>query len=399
MYPYGSLPANLVAFGEFLRREHGFRIGSAEMHDAARALGIVDLVDETAVRNALRPLLSRTRENAAVFDRAFTAFFFPGPTGIAQAGQEPLRRGVGPETPRHEKPAEGRPQAAPDEAEEEEKEAAAGGSTFTPVAESETGAAPALFARASYSPLEAAGQAPELSRAEPAWQDAARVFVRLLQLGLSRRWRSAARGPRFDLRRTLRVSLQTGGEALTPRWLRRRRHSPRFVLLIDGSRSMGPHARTALQIAAAMAGATMRIEAFTFSTALQRVTREVRRAATGEPRRLTHLQYAWAGGTSIGQCLRDFLRRYGQRTIGRDTVVMILSDGLDVGQPEVLREAMRELRRRSAAVVWLNPLIATPGYEPTAAGMSAARPFVTTFSSANDARELAGLSRLVRLRA
>ena len=178
-----------------------------------------------------------------------------------------------------------------------------------------------------------------------------------------------ARGRRFDLRRTLRAGLQTGGETLSPRWLRRPRRAPRIVLLVDGSRSMSAYARTALQIAVALASATMRVEVFTFSTGLQRVTDDVRRAAAGELRRLDRLHHAWAGGTSIGACLRDFLRRFGERMVGRDTVVMIASDGLDVGAPDVLRDAMRELHRRSAGVVWLNPLLETEGDEPTAAGM------------------------------
>ena len=85
--------------------------------------------------------------------------------------------------------------------------------------------------------------------------------------------------------------------------------------------------------------------------------------------------------------------------VGRDTVVMIASDGLDIGVPDLLRDAMRELHRRSAAVVRLNPLLETEGYEPTAVGMSAARPFITTFTSITDQAGLARLSRLVRLRA
>jgi uncharacterized protein with von Willebrand factor type A (vWA) domain len=257
-----------------------------------------------------------------------------------------------------------------------------------------------VFAPSSYSPLDANRfDAPELPRVERAWRDAARSFVRRLHLGLSRRWRPASRGRRFDFRRTLRAGLQTGGEALSPRWLRRPRRSPRIVLLVDGSRSMSAYARTALQMAVALASATMRVEVFTFSTGLQRVTDEVRRAAGGEVRRLDRLHHAWAGGTAIGPCLRDFLRRFGERLVGRDTVVMIVSDGLDVGIPDLLRDVMRELHRRSAGVVWLNPLLETEGYEPTAGGMRAARPYVTTFTSVNDASGFALLSRTIRIRA
>jgi uncharacterized protein with von Willebrand factor type A (vWA) domain len=257
----------------------------------------------------------------------------------------------------------------------------------------------AIFAPSSYSPLDAdAAAPPELPRVERAWSDAARSFVRRLHLGLSRRWRPATRGRRFDLRRTLRAGLQTGGEALSPRWLRRPRRTPRFVLLIDGSRSMSAHTGTALQIAVALATATKRIEVFTFSTGLQRVTDDVRRATAGERRYLDRLHHAWAGGTSIGTCLRDFLRRFGDRMVGRDTVAMITSDGLDVGTPDLLRDAMRELHGRAAGVVWLNPLLETEGYEPTAAGMRIARPYVTTFTSVSDASGLARLSRTVGIR-
>jgi uncharacterized protein with von Willebrand factor type A (vWA) domain len=257
-----------------------------------------------------------------------------------------------------------------------------------------------LFAPSRYSPLAVdASEAPEVPRINRAWRDAARMFVRRLNLGLSRRWRPASRGRRFDLRRTLRAGLQTGGEALSPRWMRRPRRAPRVVLLIDGSRSMTAFTRTALQFAVALASATMRVEVFTFSTGLQRVTGDVRRASAGELRHLDRLHDAWAGGTAIGACLRDFLQRFGERMVSRDTVVIIASDGLDVGSPDVLRDAMRELRRRSAGVVWLNPLLETEGYEPTAAGMRAARPYIATFASIRDHTGLARLSRLVRLRA
>jgi uncharacterized protein with von Willebrand factor type A (vWA) domain len=276
-----------------------------------------------------------------------------------------------------------------------------GGGPLTPIESTGDGLEEAaIFAPSSYSPLDAdALDAPELPRVERAWRDAARSLVRRLHLGLSRRWLPASQGRRFDLRRTWRAALQTGGETLSPRWLRRPRRAPRFVLLVDGSRSMSAHTRVALQMAVAMASATMRIEVFTFSTGLQRVTDEVRRAAAGERRRLDDLHHAWAGGTSIGACLRDFLRRFGERLVGRDTVVVIASDGLDVGAPNLLRDAMRELQRRSAGVIWLNPLLETEGYEPTAGGMRAARPYVTTFTSVNDALGLVRLSRSIRIRA
>lgn len=400
MYPFAGLPENLAAFCEALRREHGFRCGPGELHDAARALDVVDLANERAVRHALRPILGATRDDVTAFDAAFTRFFFPGPAGQRQDQMPSTRREPGTNADGRETDAQ-RPRHAPPSEADADEASGPGGGPMTPLESSGDGLEEAAsFAPSSYSPLDAdAPEAPELPRVDRAWRDSAQLFVRRLHLGLSRRWRPASRGRRFDLRRTLRAGLQTGGEALSPRWLRRPRRAPRIVLLIDGSRSMSAYARTALQMAVALAGATMRIEVFTFSTRLQRVTDEVRRAAAGELRRLDRLHHAWAGGTTIGACLRDFLRRFGERMVKSDTVVMIASDGLDVGVPDMLRDAMRELHRRSAGVVWLNPLLETEGYAPTAAGMSAARPYITTFASIDDEAGLARLSRLVRLRA
>src|SRR5262245_20586075 len=98
MYPFGNLPDNLIAFCDVLRRDHGFRIGTAERHDAARALEVVHLHSETAVRSALRPILSGTRDEAAVFDRVFSEFFFPGPAGREHIERPSARRHPGSET-------------------------------------------------------------------------------------------------------------------------------------------------------------------------------------------------------------------------------------------------------------------------------------------------------------
>ena len=397
MYPFGTLPENLIAFCEFLRRRYAFRIGPREAHDAARALDLVDLTDELTVRHALRPVLAGNRKEAAVFDRAFTEFFFPGPPGVAQSD---LPR---PSTSM-DRDAGGVEDVVPHRHATDDRDADERGETTAgPIAPVDVGDAdamsPATAIRSSYSPLEAeASETPELTNVDTEWRAAARLFVRRLHLGMTRRWRPAVKGRRFDLRRTLRASLQTGGEALAPRWLRRPRRTPRLVVLIDGSRSMSDHARTALQLSVAIAASTLRVEVFTFSTALRRVTDDVRRAAAGERRRLERLQLAWAGGTAIGTCLADFLRRFGDRLIGRDTLVVIASDGLDVGAPDLLRESMRHIYRRSAGVLWLNPLLDTEGYEPTARGMRAARPFISTFASVPDAAALARLSHYVRLR-
>ena len=181
-----------------------------------------------------------------------------------------------------------------------------------------------------------------------------------------------------------------------PRWRARSRRRPRLVMLIDGSRSMSMYVEPLLRMAVALASVTLDVEVFTFSTALRHVTRDAQRAASGEPRPLD-LRYAWGGGTTIGACLREFIRRYGDRMLGRETFVVIASDGLEVGDYTVLRDAMAHVSRRSAAILWLNPLLATAGYEARALGMSVARPYITILAFVGSPADLARLARARRV--
>lgn len=404
MYPFASLSENLTAFCAVLRRDYGFRVGSRQLLDAARAIQVTSIADERAVRDTLRPVLSSTVEHAMVFDRAFDAFFHPkstAPQGPVPPGRGELAAG----TPGRE-PARRPVAVQPERPLDELASADAGPGTAIKVAAEDRDLSAGLL-RSCASPLEGEDEPPALTPVDRSWRDAAAAFVRRVQTASSRRWRPALRGNRFDLRRTLRSSLHTGGEPVLPRWQVRPRLRPRFVVIVDGSRSMSAYTTTALQTAVAIASVTPSVEVFVFSTALERITPDVRRAAAGERRQLTELPVvggawvrgAWGGGTGIGQCLREFIHRFGERSLGRDTVVIVLSDGLDVGPPDVLRQAMAELHRRSAAIIWLNPLIDTPGYEPTAVGMRVARASVSTFSSVRDAAGLRRLAGQVRVRA
>lgn len=399
MFPFGDLPGNLTAFCRVLRHDHDFRIGPGEITDAGRALNAIDVEDHQRVRDAWRAILSSTPETAARFDSAFDAFFFPGPPGTPQPDQ-PVR------ADRHERPGRGdgngarrTPQgaASPDLDLEDDTGAAAlvvGDDGESPDEQ------PAHWARARYSPLAPHGIEPvELRPVAAPWRDAARALVRRLEIGLSRRWRTARRGRRFDLRRTWRTSLQTGGEAVSARWLRRIRRSPRLVILLDGSRSMHGTHQAALDLAVALTSVARRVDVFAFSTTLLPLTGQARQAGGGRRVRAALSRDVWGGGTSIGDSLRTFLRHHGERQVSAATLVVIVSDGLDVGDTGILRECMRELHRRAAGVVWLNPLLDTPGYEPSSRGMKTARPFITTFAGIPaDPQALVSLAHRLRLR-
>jgi uncharacterized protein with von Willebrand factor type A (vWA) domain len=397
MYPFANLPDNLAAFCGALRRCHDFRIGAGELLDAARALDAVNLADERQVRNALRPVLSATREHAAAFDAAFARYFFPGPAGAGQPDHVALPRsdrGAGDRGESAAPAPDGRPR---DSTSEDWQGATAGVRSQGdpgPVTDDEA----AMVARAQYSPLAAEGRTTLII--EPPgddWLDAARSLLRAIRTGLSRRWRIRPRGRRFDLRRTWRASLQTGGDPIAPRWLGRITRTPRVVLLIDGSRSMTGAEQPAMTLAVALAAVSRRIEVFVFSTALGRVTPLVRQAARHRVR-LDLPGEVWGGGTAIGACLQEYVRTHGERGIARDALVMIASDGLDVGDPDALSRAMRHLHTRAAGVAWLNPLVDTPGYQPTARGMLAALPFISTFAAVSTPADVQRLSRRLRVR-
>jgi uncharacterized protein with von Willebrand factor type A (vWA) domain len=215
-------------------------------------------------------------------------------------------------------------------------------------------------------------------------------------LRLSRRSAAARRG-RPDVRRTIRRSFRTGGDPVERAWRERRRRPRRLVLLLDVSGSMADYSRALLLFAHAVLRSNADWEAFVFGTRLTRLTRELRAGRTDEAlERAAAAVFDWSGGTRIGESLQAFLREYGHRWLARGAVVVICSDGLEVGDPELLREQAARLSRLAHRVVWLNPLLADPRYEPLARGMAAALPYVDEFRSGHNLASLEELAASLR---
>jgi uncharacterized protein with von Willebrand factor type A (vWA) domain len=212
------------------------------------------------------------------------------------------------------------------------------------------------------------------------------------------RRREPARAGTPDLRRTLRRSFRTGGEPLERAWRRRRKRPRRLVLLLDVSGSMDAYSRALVMFAHAALRSDRRWEAFCFGTRLTRITRQLEGAdADGALARAAAEVLDWDGGTRIGDSLKRFLDEYGHSGLARGAVVVLCSDGLEVGEPELLGEQMARLHRLAYRVVWLNPLQEDPAYEPLARGMKAALPHVDHFASGHSLASLeevgAALSR------
>jgi uncharacterized protein with von Willebrand factor type A (vWA) domain len=212
----------------------------------------------------------------------------------------------------------------------------------------------------------------------------------------ARRMRRHDSGNALDIRATLRASHRTSGDPVR-RILRKRTTRPRRVVLIaDVSGSMEPYSRVYLHL---MRGAVKALgsEAFVFATRLTRLTRPLRhthpdiayaRAAAAAP--------DWSGGTRIGTAIKTFLDEYGRRGMARGAVVVIVSDGWELEDPELLGRAMQQLSRLAFHVIWVNPRKAATGYQPLVGGMAAALPYVDTFVSGHSLRALAEVMEAIR---
>jgi hypothetical protein len=199
----------------------------------------------------------------------------------------------------------------------------------------------------------------------------------------------------MDLRRTLRGSLRHGGEVLG--WARsERKLKPRpLVILADISGSMERYTRLLLLFAYGLAEVLEQsVEAFVFGTRLTRITRQLRgRDADGAISEVARRVPDWSGGTRIGEALRVFNFRWGRRVLGRGCVVLLISDGWDRGEPELLRVEMARLQQSCHRLIWLNPLKGSPDYEPLTRGMQAALPYADDFLPSHSLASLEALGR------
>lgn len=396
--PPRNLVANMTAFVRLLRA-NGITVGPGEAADALRAVSQADLLDRREFYFILRTVLIHRVDSYPAFDRLFHAFWrgealepstddedkvpTPAEEGAssiaeAEAGLAPAQGGL---------PGEG------------EDSLPAGGSLGRSAGEAgdEDGEGDPLhdlFSPASGGLQRDLGTIPPEEL--PRLQRLAERLARRLAVRLSRRLLPARRGAAIDLRRSLRQGLKYGGDPLR---LLRRRHrirKPRLVILCDVSGSMRVYASFLLPFIHALQCRLPGVESFLFSTQLTRITPALRsRSARQVLAGLPGLIPDWGGGTRTGECLAEFNRGYGLRLLGRRSVLMILSDGIDTGETEVLQEAIAALRRQTGRILWLNPVAGDPRYEPRTAAMQAVLPHLDLLAPAHSLESLMHLERML----
>lgn len=350
-------------------RGAGARVGVGEVLGAHRALAAVG---PESARDALRVSLCGSHRDQAIFDAAWLELAGAMP-GLDQTLADLLAQA-----------APALPRAALPSREAVMPETAAGGPEPVP---------------AAYSDAELL-----LHKDFAAYTDAERAAARALLVALaqrgprrrSRRTRAATRrGPVHDMRATMRLSLRHGGDPVHRRWREPRLTQRPMVLVVDVSGSMAPYARMLLQYVQAAVASRRRVEAFAFGTRLTRVTRELAgRDVDRALARATEAVVDLGGGTRIGESLAQLNRAHGRR-LGRGAVVVLLSDGWDRGEPELLAAEMARLRRSAHRLVWLNPLAADPAYEPLTRGMQAALPHTDHLLAGNSIASLQVLAQLM----
>jgi uncharacterized protein len=213
----------------------------------------------------------------------------------------------------------------------------------------------------------------------------------------TRRTRAARSGRAPDMRRTVRESMRLNGEPAGLRWRRRTLKLRPLILILDISGSMADYSRNLLQFAYSAKRASARVEVFCFGTRLTRITKPLGRRRPDEAlEQAGKAVLDWDGGTRIGDSLDSFVREWGRRGVCRGGIVVICSDGLDRGNPEVLAAAMERLSRQCHRVIWMNPHKGNDAsFRPTTLGMMVAAPHVDQILSGHDLSSLEELAALL----
>jgi uncharacterized protein len=227
-------------------------------------------------------------------------------------------------------------------------------------------------------------------------QLALKRMTALFHLSLARRLKRSGKQGNMDFRRVMRKSLKGGGLPLELFFREKRKRLKRLVILVDVSGSMDRYARFVMPFLLGLRGAGPRAEVFVFSTTLSRVTPLIRHLSLDKAlERISQEVPDWSGGTRIGFSLHQFSQAHGSKLLCKRTVVVVMSDGWDLGGKELLRREMAAISGQAHCVIWLNPLAGDPGYRPVCQGMQIALPYIDHFLPADSLQSLQRVGKLL----
>jgi uncharacterized protein len=368
------LAASIVEFGRFLRMR-GLSADTSQTITALEAVKIINAADRQTFAFTLQAALCSTSEEWELFPKLFQEFWFES---------RPTRRSASGEYKGHSKGN------APEREDgsivflDQPANAAAG----------EDGKGKAVYGASAQQRLKKVdfSEVPcdDLSFLE----DLSLRLLRRMSLRRSRRLTISNLADRVDLRRSIRRSVMHGGEPIVLAYKGRKPRKNKLVIFLDISGSMNFYSLFLVRFAYALQSRFQRMHTFLFSTDVVEISDLLHTRNLPEAlQRLSQRPAGWSGGTRIGESLQQFNQLFGRKLLSRDTIFLILSDGLDTGEPELLAAQLRAARRRVQKIIWLNPLLGLKDYQPITRGMAAALPYVDVFAPAHNLESLLALER------
>jgi uncharacterized protein with von Willebrand factor type A (vWA) domain len=369
--PAAMVRSRLTGFGGFLHA-NGFGVGGDAAARVLEASARVGVLDRDALRWSLKALLCGRASEWRRFDALFDAYFMPPNRKVWFRGavDSPARRHAS-----SVHPVEARSENASGTRHADRHDAA----RFSASRDES-------LAATDFGALTSADDLRDIELLM-------RRFARRMRHVRLRRDAPSRTGRRLDFPVTIRKSVERGGMPLSLAWKDHRRIRPRLVLLLDVSRSMTRYSFFYLRLARALSAELADVHSYVFHTRITGVTEALRDADPWRAQEKMHLLAAgWGGGTRIGECLAAFNRDHAPRRVHARTAVIVVSDGYDTGEPQVLSGALAALRRRARRLVWINPLAANTDWSPESRGMQAALPHLDLLAPGAD---LATLERVL----
>ena len=376
----GNLLHNLALFGRLLRGL-GLDVNPGRMIDLVEALSHIEIGRKNDFYHACRSLLVHNKGDIPLFDQAFHLFWQAPSDSWFDVDMSDLTA----PTPMR-KPAVVPPALQVEEEHPGEEDGDSPAGDEIPMLEvTRTFSSREVLRRKDFA---------EMSSSE---NEAVKVMMAQLIWHMSQRRsrrRQPGRGRILDLRRSLRRNLRYGGELLQWSYLKPKfRHRP-LIVIADISGSMERYTRMLLHFIYALTkGLEQPVESFVFGTRLTYITHQLRdRDVDRALRHVSHAVADWSGGTRIGEALKSFNYDWARRVLGRGAVVLLISDGWDRGDPELLGAEIARLQRSCYRLIWLNPLLGSAEYEPLTRGMMAALPYVDDFLAVHNLTSLEDLA-------
>ncbi len=375
---HGHLLRNIVLFGRMLRAA-GMEVTPTHILDLVEGLNQIDMNRREDFKNTAQTILVSRYEQLDLFSRAFDLFWQAREENeLLQMDLGHLLRRNQPPKPENLTPTESKQKGDGSEKESDK---------------------PLLDTIYTYSAREVLRQKDFADLTPDELQEVKKLMQEMaweLEQRRTRRRMRARHGVYPDMRRTFRQNLRYGGELLELAWRRRKLKRRPLVVICDISGSMERYSRVLLKFIYVISNGLDKVEAFVFSTRLTRITHHLHYrnidTALDEATRSIH---DWAGGTRIGESLKTFNYEWGRRVLGQGAIVLLISDGWDRGDINLLKHEMERLQLSCHRLIWLNPLLGSENYEPLTRGIQTALPYMDDFLPVHNLKSLEQLGNLL----